>query len=138
MKKIIPTMTFIVLLTFYLTACKKSTTDRPQTTMEKVQGKWLLQSEVVNNHNSGLDHITTVTGTPTDVLDFRNDGKVYVDMSGIKDTSTYFILGDTKIVLNGNEIFNIKTLTSSSFIIYEKQVNGGSGDYDESTISMNR
>ena len=42
--------------------------------------------------------ITTTTGEPGDIVDFRTDGKVYVDR-GFIDTSTYSLTSDTKILI---------------------------------------
>ncbi len=136
MKKIVPLMSLIVLLAFYLPACKKSK-DKQQTTMEKVQGKWSLQSEVLNQHVAGQDNITTTPGGANDIIDFRNDGKVYADVAGGHDTSTYTLPNDVTIVLDGVQSYNIKTLTSSSFIIYNKEI-FSSDEYDEITISLKR
>lgn len=136
MKRIIRLMTFIALLTFYLTACKKSD-NQPKTTIEKVQGKWSLQSEVLNEHLAGHDNITTTPGEANDIIDFRTDGKVYSVVTGIQDTSTYALSGDTKIILDGTQSYDIKALTSSSFIIYNKEIYG-TDEYDEITISLKR
>ena len=126
----------IALITLHLAACKKKD-KQPQTTMEKIQGKWFLQNETDNEHSSGQDNITTTAGGPNDIIDFRSDGKVYSDVFGTKDTSTYTLSGDTKIVLAGTEIFDIKTLSSNSFILYNKQI-FAADDYDEVTITLKR
>lgn len=136
MKKIIYLMALIALLTFFLTACKKSD-KQPKTTIEKVQGKWSLQSEVLNQHVAGHDDITTTPGEANDIIDFRTDGKVYSVVTGIQDTSTYALSGDTKIILDGTQSYDIKELTSSSFIIYNKEIYG-TDEYDEITISLKR
>ena len=136
MKKIIPLLILVALGVFYLTACKKSD-NQPKTTAQKVQGKWSLQSELLNEHVAGKDNITTTVGGPNDIIDFRTDGKVYSVVTGVEDTSTYTLSGDTKIILDGNQSYDIKALTSSSFIIYTKEI-FGTEEYDEITISLKR
>lgn len=134
MKKIIPSVALALLITFYLPACKK--TDKQQTTAEKVQNKWQLVSDVENHHVSGQDHFDTIMGTQGDIVDFRTDGKVYFDNGGINDTSTYTLSSDTKIVLD-TQVFDIITLTTNSFIFYEKTITGAS-DFDELTVTLKK
>ena len=126
----------IVLFTFYLGGCKKKD-KQPQTTMEKIQGKWTLQNETDNEHTGGQDNITNMPGGNSDVVEFRNDGKVYSDVFGTKDTSAYSLQGDTQIILDGIQTFDIKTLTSTSFIIYSKET-FSADDYEEITIALKR
>ena len=134
MKKNITFMTVATLLLFVF-GCKKSDTQQPQTTLQKIQAKWQLQTYLENDHYSGIDHITNSPGSTNDYLDFRSDGKVYVSLFGSKDTSTYSILNDTKIIFDSYALFDIKTLTANSFIMYGKQTYGSS-DFDEQTYTM--
>ncbi len=139
MKKFITSITIVALAIIYLPACKKSSDAQPQqTTLQKIQAKWQLQSLVENDHFSGTDHIITITGNANDYIDFRTDGKVYSSISGNMDVATYSLTGsDTKILIDGTDTFDIKTLTSNSFILYIKQLSGGS-DFDETTINMKK
>ena len=134
MKKIITSALLALLVIFYLPACKKS--DKPQTTLEKIQGKWQLVTDVQNDHIAGQDDITTYTGTPGDILDFRADGKVYISIQSGQDTSTYTLSSDTKIVLDGTPS-DIITLTSNSFIIHDKEISGAD-DFHEATITLKK
>ena len=118
MKNIITAAALILLVTFYLPACKKS--DKQPTTLEKVHGKWQLDTDVSNDHFSGQDNITAIAGMAGDVLDFRTDGKVYTNIQGQADTTTYSLSGDTNIVIDGNLNYDITTLTSASLILHEK------------------
>ena len=135
MKRFITSAILALLITFYLPACKKS--DKKQTTLEKIQGAWQLESDIWNDHISGQDNITTVTGDPGDIIDFRTDGKVYVNIGGFTDTSAYALSGDTKIILAGTQIYDIKILTANSFILYTKEITGGS-DFSEETITLKK
>ena len=133
MKKFIISVMLVSMVIFYLQACKKS--DKPQTTIEKIQGKWQLVTDVQNDHIAGQDDITTDTGGPGDIVDFRTDGKVYTSIQGGQDTSTYTLSGDTKIVLDGTP-FDIITLTSNSFIFHNKEITGS--DFYEVTITLKK
>ncbi len=139
MKKIITSLAVVTLIVLCNTACKKTETQQPQqSTLQRIQAKWQLQSWVENDHISGTDHITTITGNANDYIDFRTDGKVYSSISGNMDVATYSLTGsDTKILIDGTDTYDIKTLTSNSFILYIKQLSGGS-DFDETTISMKK
>lgn len=139
MKKIITSLAVVTLIVLCITACKKTDTQQPlQTTLQKIQAKWQLQSLVENDHISGTDHITTITGNANDYIDFRTDGKVYSSISGNTDVATYSLTSsDTKILIDGIDTYDIKSLTSNSFILYIKQLSGGS-DFDETTINMKK
>jgi len=135
MKKIITSTALVLLAIFFLSACKKS--NKQQTTLEKIQGVWQLETDVDNEHVSGQDNITTTSGGPGDILDFRSDGKVYSNIQGEADTSTYALSGDTKIVIEGFETFDITTLTANIFVLDNKEIIGGT-DFDEETITLKR
>jgi len=132
MKKIITSTVLVLLVAFYLQGCKKKS-DHQQTEIEKIQGKWQLDSDIQNHHISGQDNITTITGVPGDIVDFRTDFKVYSNIGGNKDTSTYGLLY-SQILLNGSQPFDVVTLTANSFVFHNKETNGS--DFDEVTISL--
>lgn len=134
MKKIIIPMAVATLIVFCITACKKTDNQQPQTTLQKIQAKWQLQTYYSNDHFSGVDHIQNVTGTASDYLDFRPDGKVYSSLLGSRDTVTYSLVNDTQLLIDGSTKYDIKTLTSNSFVIYEKDISGS--DFLEETITM--
>lgn len=134
MKKIITSALLASMVIFYLPACKKS--DKPQTTIQKVQNNWQLVSDVENDHVAGQDDITTYTGAPGDMVDFRADGKVYTTIQSEPDTSAYSLSGDTKIVFDGS-VFDIITLTSNSFIFHNKEITGPD-DFYEVTITLKK
>ena len=121
---------------FYLPACKKS--DKKQTTIEKIQGKWQLVTDVENDHIDGQDDITTYTGDPGDIIDFRADGKAYFNIigTGDMDTLAYTVSGDTKIEFEGTQ-FDIITLTPNLFVLHDKEIIAGS-DFFEETITLKK
>ena len=133
-KKFIISATLVSLAVFYLSACKKS--DKQQTTLERIQGVWQLDTDIVKENISGDLDITTTTGEPGDIVDFKTDGKVYVNIGGFIDTSAYSLTSDTKILI-ATQTFDITTLTANSFILYNKETTGAS-DYIEETITFKR
>ena len=100
-----------------------------------------MVSDVSNDHYAGSDHISTISGGPLDFLEFSSDGKMYYQSGTYRDTSSYFLTGDTKITIispyYGNNTYDIKTLTSNSFIAYNKEILSGTS-YSEETITLKR
>lgn len=132
MKKIISSIAVAILL-LSVPACNKK--DTPQTTQQKILGKWILVTDVYNDHYLGADHISTQTGTANDYAEFKSDGNVYSSVSGFTNTTTYSIVSDTKINIDG-DVYDIKTLTTNALILYIKNVYGA--DYDEETITFKK
>ncbi len=139
MKKNIIAITIVAMAIIYLPACKKSSDiqPEPQTTFQKIQAKWQLVTHYENDHFAGVDHIKNTTGTATDYLDFRTDGKIYASFFGYRDTVTYSLINDTQLLIDGTNKYDIKTLTSNSFIIYGKDVSSN-GDFLEETFTMKK
>jgi hypothetical protein len=95
MKKVL----FVLLAcTTLLTACKKN---KNKTTAEKVVGKWSLVSIRDNSFYSNTPHVTTLTGTAFDYIEFLDGGIGTVNIGGSADLVTYSVVGDTKLVLDG-------------------------------------
>lgn len=136
MKKIITSIAVATLIVLCITACKKTDTQQPQTTLQKIQAKWQLQTYYSNDHFSGTDHIQNITGTANDYLDFRTDGKVYSSLLGSRDTVTYSLVSDAQLLIDGSTRYDIKTLTSNSFVMYEKDISGSG--FLEETITMTK
>lgn len=135
MEKLFYAPLLVLLGVICLPACKKA--DKKQTTSEKIQGKWNVETDVFNDHFSGQDNISTYTGQPGDAVDFRADGKVYSTIAGSSDTSAYTLSGDTKISIEGAATYDITTLTSNSFVLHDKENMGGS-DFEEETITLKK
>lgn len=105
------------------------------TTAEKVQGTWQLQSDIYHEFVNGENNSDTTSGISS-TIEFRKDGKVYANIQGEKDTSAYSLSGDTQIIMDQDQTYEIKTLTSNSFILYSKETQGA--DYYEETISLKK
>ncbi len=131
MKKNINSLLLVCSLTFFFIACKKKETT--QTTAEKVIGVWQLQSDIYHQNVGGVDHSDTTLGMGS-TIEFRSDSKVYSDFQGQRDTSVYYITGNTQITINGIGTYDIKTLTANQFVLYIKKTQGA--DIYEETISL--
>lgn len=111
------TMIFLLAGAAIFTACKKSDTTTT-TTAQKVVAKWTIVSDNHVEVEAGVSYPFNYNGVAGDYADFRNDGKVYAHIDGSYDTSTYKIISDASIKFE-KDTFQIKTLTTTSFIIYK-------------------
>ena len=137
MKKLITLMAVATLLIFSLSSCKKTDEiQTPKTVIQKKQANWQLSNYYGNDHFGGADHITNITGTAGDYIEFRTDGKVYYSIQGNKDTTTYSLLTDIQFLIGGSMKYDIKTLTDNGFIFYGKDVSGA--DFLEETFTMKK
>ncbi len=132
---------FIVLIPFALSvivSCKKDA-EKEKTTAEKIQGKWQIDNLITNEHTSGVDHKITYTGTASDYFDIRTDGKIYTSFSGNTATSVYAVLGDAKIIIDGDTV-DIQNLTDHTLTLYSKEDIGvpNPGDYIEGTVNLKK
>jgi hypothetical protein len=107
-----------------LASCKKEDTTSSNntstlTTAQKIQNKWNFVSVMDYNYvgaSTTLDYIDTLAiGTAGDYLDFRTNNKVYISVSGEMDTLDYSIVGDTKLIFDG-EVYDITKLSTSDFV----------------------
>jgi hypothetical protein len=131
MKKIfIYTIAFITLALSF-SSCKK---DKPETTLDKVQGKWYIQTIVTNSYYSGQDHPSNVPVNQGDYIEFKRDGNAYTSISGSSDIVSYAV-SDNTITIEDNS-FDIHILNKTTFVMYDKVYSGP--DYDESTITLTR
>ncbi len=70
------------------------------------------------------------------MVDFRTDGTLYSTFMGVQNTSTYTLSGDTKIIFDGTQVFDIITLTSNSSIFHNKEITGP--DFYEGTVTLKK
>lgn len=123
-------MVFVVLAGM---SCKKK---EALSVNQRIQAKWLLETYVINSHYSGSDHVTTVPGSSADYVDFRSNNKVYTQLSGGRDTSTYAVLSDSTIKIDV-DTYKILVLTDNVFKLYFKDVTSAA-IYDETTINLKK
>jgi hypothetical protein len=108
-----------------------------ETTAQKIQAKWQIINFVINDHSNGTDDIMTKTGAPGDYFDIRSDGHIYSLSQGSLDTSSYTLLGDSKLIIDITDTANIKMLTNNALTLYEKSIIDPS-EYTEVTINLKK
>lgn len=102
----------------------------------KVMGKWLISSITINNHFAGEDHIETYNGTAADYADFKTTGKLHTFYKGVLDVSNFTVRSATQITIDGDPA-DIKVLTDSKLIIYDKDKTGTFG-FTEITYDLKK
>jgi hypothetical protein len=123
-------------LSSFFFSCKKDNNDIIKTTSSKVQGKWKIDSIVVNQYFNGTYNKSTNMGTPEDYVEFRSDGRMLTSFQGHTDNSSYAIASD-KIIVFGGDSADIVELTDTKFIIYTKADAGVIG-YIETSYYLKR
>ena len=137
---------FVVALIFasslsLVSSCKKSDDKSSGATLV---AKWNLSSIKFRSVITGVKDTTeNIPVSATDYLDFRADGKLYINLSAFSsiDTDAYVISGNKVITgdtLNGDkpDTFTIQNLTASSVALYLKQVD--TAGFNEQTLSLSR
>ena len=125
----------ILLMASVLHSCKK---DKKQTTTQKVQVKWSVESIIDHEHDPFLDTNITTLGTTADYIDFRTDGKVYSSVDGGQDTSAYALSGDTSIIIVNNGSFTIQSLTDHVLKLYGRADDPSTSSYFEETLNLKK
>ncbi len=124
----------LLVLSFFFSACKKN---KDETTAEKLQHKWTIVNLIINYHDISGDDVQTTPAALGDFIDFNSNGTTYTSKSGgSSGNGTYSLISDTQISIDG-DTSTIKTLTSSQFVIYLKEVYSAS-EYAELTINLKR
>ena len=118
-----------------IVSCNKK--NDTETTAQKIQTKWQIINFVSNDHSNGSDDVVTETGAPGDYYDIRSDGNIYSHFQGFTDTSSYTLLGDSKLILDGKDTVNIQGLTNNALTLYEKSIIDPS-EYTEVTINLKK
>lgn len=136
-------------ITLWITACEKDSDDTinpqeepneefvmPTGEAAKILGKWQINSITVNNHRSGVDHKETYTGTATDYVDFKTDGKLHTFAKGALDISNYTVRSAREITIDGDPA-SVQTLTETRLVLYSQDKTGTFG-YTEITYDLKR
>lgn len=138
MKLAIRYVLFAILALSVLPACKKeSESDAYNKAIAKLLGKWNFLSASTNDHHSNADHITSVPGASGDYMEFMNNGKVNLRLFSSLDTSKYTLVGDSKIIIDDVDQFDIKTLTETDLVFVRKTVYS-SAAYKEETYTLKK
>jgi hypothetical protein len=139
MKKLSLFILSMLIVAYTMVSCSKSKDTTPtQTTLQKIQSKWLVDNLVDHYHDPSLDTTIITTGTASDYVDFRTDGKVYTSFSGSQDTSTYALVGDTTILITLIGNYKIQTLTDHILKLYGREDDPSTSAYFEETINLKK
>ena len=112
-----------------MTSCKKDNET-------KITGTWDLETVTTKYYESGALVDTEVESGVGTTLNFKSDGELVITTPIGTQSFDYTVDGD-EITIDG-ETAEIRTLTSSSLVIYSKEVWGGPGDYDEITMELSK
>jgi hypothetical protein len=134
--KLLSAIFISLLIGFSFSSCKKTDDKKDKTTAEKIQGTWHLDTDIYHDFFDNEHYYDTTTGGPNDIIEFRSDGKVYLNIDGETDTTVYEISGESKLIIAGNVSYDIKTLTETLLVMYSKQIVGS--DYTEETMTLKR
>ena len=120
-------------------SCKKDSTES-QTTLQKIQHRWVFQREVDKGTGTGAQYIDTVKGITGDYYDFQADYRLFRRRQGIADTINYSVAGDSKIIFSSlfslPDTFDIQVLDNNNFQ-FNSSVSSG-GFVNEATIFLTR
>ncbi len=96
-----------------------------------LEGKWMFVDHNRNHHYANKDNINTTSASSGDYIGFTTDGKLVLRLLNFDDNSTYSILPNSKILLYGVDAFDIKTLSPTQLILYQKDVVSAEDFYEE-------
>ena len=122
MKKTILFICSFVLSVLLFSACSKSKSDDSPTTLQRLQAKWNYQKEYSHGYYSGVDSRDTTYATAGDYSDFRTDGKIYSKFGIYYDTSSYSLLGDTKIITTYTDMGVLYSDTANIIVLSDNQL----------------
>jgi hypothetical protein len=142
MKKL---LILISLISVIVVSCKKGG-DEPtplvKTTLEKLLGVWKPQNLIFNDYSPGSFSSDTTVGTPTDYLEFRNNGKSYLKFQNLSgnniDSSLYTIVNDSSINIEG-QFFKLQNFNGTNLTLYNKETTSSSPlMYEEIIFSLRK
>lgn len=122
-----------------LASCKKkdSVADAYNKAIVKLLGKWTFVNATINDRHSNADHVTTTPGASGDFMDFMNNGQAAVRLFSSQDTSKYTLVGDSKLIFDDVDQFDIKILTETELVFVRKTVYTAD-DFKEETYSLRK
>ena len=141
MKKAFLLVLSFILIAYVFVSCskdKKEIVTPPLTTLQKIQAKWLVESIVDHLHDPTDDTTLIYDGVPSDYVDFKSNGKVYLDVGGSADTSTYAVVGDTSLLLTNYGTYKIQSLTDHILKLFVREDNTSTGFFIEETINLKK
>lgn len=118
MRKVIFSALGVLLLA--LVACQSK--DTPQTTEQRLSGRWKIQKIIEEYYRPANTLVDTeeIAGRPGDAVEFKPNGVVLVfsEIDG-DDETTYEILNETTVRIE-DEVYLIKQLTTTELHLYQE------------------
>jgi len=109
-------------------ACKKN---NDKSTAERLQGKWILQKEVWNNHNNTDYKDSSSYTTRDNYMTFTSNNQViYHDPYSADDTVAFKMLNDQTLLIDQDTI-TITKLTDTELNWYFKETYSAGRWYEE-------
>jgi hypothetical protein len=133
---IIAALLTVLIISLMLPACKK---DKTPSVTEKLMHKWsLVQTNDTLYTPTASPVISSYTGTSTDYMDFRTDGKLYSFINNKYDTANY-TYSELNFKLNVRSYrYNILILTDQSMVIHEPHITSSTVGHSASKITLKR
>lgn len=110
--------------------------DVTQTTQQKLQNVWSVDSVSLKSFTDSLDTAVSYTGAAGDYYDFRNDNKLYFKLGPVTDTLPYFLINDQTISIDGDTA-QIESLTGNKLQAFWRNTNSAT-DYTETRAWLHR
>jgi hypothetical protein len=110
--------------------CQKDGVDNSEI-IGKLSGRWTFVNYVTNEFYSNSDHLNTLAADPGDFIEFTPNEKVYLRLFSSTDTSRYTIAPTNRIVVDYNDTFDIKSITETQLILYNKRVTSAVSYYEQ-------
>ena len=123
-----------VLLCF--TSCQKENHLTPESVASKILGKWQINSVTFNKYYAGSGNKETMAGTPSDYVEFKNDGKVHTFFLDSLSIAGYKVK-NAQVILINDDPFSIQELTDNKLRLYSRDETGSFG-YTEVTYNLKR
>jgi hypothetical protein len=123
---------FLLALSAITYSCNKD--DDQKSTQQKLIGKWNLVSAKLHDHYSGVNYYdSSAYAEGLIIREFKNDGTLITSSSYSpnKDTSTYKMLDNQKMVIDGTDTVSVIKLTDTDLQIYFKTGPDSNGDYSQ-------
>jgi hypothetical protein len=124
-------LVIVLLASTMFLGCQKNKDEDYSELKQRLQGKWNFINYVTNQYYGNSNHLSTVSASPGDYMEFQPEGKIYLVLFGSSDTSSYTIPANNKILIDYTDNFDIKTLTESELVLYSKQVYSGESYYEQ-------
>jgi hypothetical protein len=140
-KKVLFFAAFVISTTYFLSACSKNSVDTNAAEISRIKtlltAKWMFVNYTTNHHYANNDNLNITSASLGDYMSFTGDNKLILRLLNFDDVSTYSVLPNNRIILYGVYAFDIKTLSATQLVLYQKNV-VSTEDYYEETYTFQK